>query len=102
MISSTKLATGLGLCLVFWHCVTCFPNGDRPLNDLSSRSIPFQDEFQRFPDKPELYQLRRRMKQETKRTAAMGVDLPDYILHFKGNWPDLSIFRDRMQQSGKR
>jgi hypothetical protein len=32
----------------------------------------------------------------------MGVDLPDYILHYKGNnWPNLGSFREKMQKSGK-
>ncbi|XP_022251561.1 uncharacterized protein LOC111087818 [Limulus polyphemus] len=46
--------------------------------------------------------IQNRMKQERKRTATMGVDLPDYILHYKSGWPDLSSFRDRMQKSGRR
>ncbi|KFM72115.1 hypothetical protein X975_26192, partial [Stegodyphus mimosarum] len=37
-----------------------------------------------------------------KRVAAMGVDLPDYILHYRGKSPDLGSFRERMQLSGRR
>nr|XP_027194040.1 uncharacterized protein LOC113788785 [Dermatophagoides pteronyssinus] len=36
-----------------------------------------------------------------KRAAAMGVDLPDYILHInKGKNFDFSSFREKMQKSG--
>lgn len=37
----------------------------------------------------------------SKRAAAMGVDLPDYILHInKGRNFDFSSFREKMQKSG--
>ncbi|XP_022237102.1 uncharacterized protein LOC111084896 [Limulus polyphemus] len=102
MISTTKLAACFGLWFICCYSVHCSPYGGRNLNDFSSDMSSFDDEFRPIPDTPDFYQIRRRMKQETKRTAAMGVDLPDYILHFKGNWPDLTSFRDRMQKSGKR
>ncbi|GFR02042.1 uncharacterized protein TNCT_318131 [Trichonephila clavata] len=37
-----------------------------------------------------------------KKRVAMGVDLPDYILHYRGKSPDLGSFRERMQLSGRR
>ncbi|XP_015908927.1 uncharacterized protein [Parasteatoda tepidariorum] len=37
-----------------------------------------------------------------KKRVAMGVDLPDYILHYRGKSPDLGSFRERMQISGRR
>ncbi|KAJ6221135.1 hypothetical protein RDWZM_006947 [Blomia tropicalis] len=45
--------------------------------------------------------LPRRSGSNTKRAAAMGVDLPDYILHMnKHRNFDFSQFRERMQKSG--
>ncbi|XP_076304238.1 uncharacterized protein LOC143222126 [Tachypleus tridentatus] len=52
--------------------------------------------------KADMLTLQNRMKQEQKRTATMGVDLPDYILHYRSGWPDMSSFRERMQKSGRR
>ncbi|KAG8181813.1 hypothetical protein JTE90_001468 [Oedothorax gibbosus] len=34
--------------------------------------------------------------------VAMGVDLPDYIMNYRGKSPDLGAFRDRMLLSGRR
>lgn len=45
--------------------------------------------------------LPRRVSSTSKRAAAMGVDLPDYILHInKGRNFDFSTFREKMQKSG--
>ncbi|XP_053213465.1 uncharacterized protein LOC128396856 [Panonychus citri] len=33
--------------------------------------------------------------------AAMGVDLPDYILHYRSTLPNYGDFREKMQKSGK-
>lgn len=45
--------------------------------------------------------LPRRFGPTSKRAAAMGVDLPDYILHInKGRNFDFSSFREKMQKSG--
>ncbi|XP_054164938.1 uncharacterized protein LOC128962577 [Oppia nitens] len=42
------------------------------------------------------------LRSAAKRAAAMGVDLPDYLLHYKGNgWSNLGSFREKMQKSGK-
>lgn len=31
----------------------------------------------------------------------MGVDLPDYILHYNGKVPNIGNYREKMQKSGK-
>uniref|UniRef100_T1K4Q8 Uncharacterized protein n=2 Tax=Tetranychus urticae TaxID=32264 RepID=T1K4Q8_TETUR len=33
--------------------------------------------------------------------AAMGVDLPDYILHYRSNLPNYGDLREKMQKGGK-
>lgn len=49
----------------------------------------------------EVFQNVRSTKRKLFQTAAMGVDLPDYILHLnKGRNFDFSQFREKLQKSG--
>lgn len=49
----------------------------------------------------EVFQSVRSTKRKIFQTAAMGVDLPDYILHLnKGRNFDFSQFREKLQKSG--
>ncbi|XP_022253763.1 uncharacterized protein LOC111088313 [Limulus polyphemus] len=94
--------------LVLW--IACFCTAVQPhpfvYHDLDEEFnpsiIPFFGDNRIEEHMIALNQVRNRMKHERKRTAAMGVDLPDYILHYKGRWPNLSSFRDRMLKSGRR
>ncbi|XP_076362159.1 uncharacterized protein LOC143253008 [Tachypleus tridentatus] len=103
--SRTCLTVG---CILIWICCCFTPV--RPFSrtyldmveNINSGMVPFNGDKHVEASMIDFNRIRNKMKQDNKRTAAMGVDLPDYILHYKGGWPDLSSFRERMQKSGRR
>jgi len=112
MISSTKLHN-IALCISFVVIsVTFLLSSAYPtkyqINDSQhkrmARSLPdsYYDDSMWQQNLEPILSDHSFLRSAAKRAAAMGVDLPDYILHYKGNnWPNLGTFREKMQKSGK-
>ncbi|KAI1297182.1 hypothetical protein HDE_04771 [Halotydeus destructor] len=64
-----------------------------------ARSLNLPDDYDSFNGR--FYPLLNELKMQDKRTA-MGVDLPDYILHYngKGMSPNLGNYRAKMERNG--